>query len=217
MKRALLLLALVACGDDDTARDSGPPLDAASDAASDAAMDAAIDAAMDTGADSATDAVADASMEASVDAGESDGGFSVCSGDCASTLLTASFGDVVETFDVAYFGLEGDGTVHLEVYGDAAPGCPASDSPTPARTLVIGSFAAPTDTTPTSLSVSLLDFEGTLTEEPILRSSSATATPRAARVEATSMGFVRFDLEASFEGGTLDGAVYATHCDSLDG
>lgn len=195
MKRALLLLALVACGDDDGAVDAGR------DAAGDSALDSAQDALADTtsGADT------------------SDGGFSVCSGECAMTQLTASFGDVVETFDVAYYGLEPDGTLHLEIYGDAAPGCPESDSPTPARTLVIGSFPAPTDATPLDVSASLLDFEGTLTEEPILRSSSATAIPRAARVDATATGFLRFDLDASFEGGMVNGAVHATHCDSLDG
>ncbi len=213
MKRVLLLLALVACGDDDAAVDAGRDA---------AVLDAAADAPTDAASDAALDAIADTSTEVARDADENDtelddAGFSNCSADCAMTRLTASFGDVNETFDLAYYGLESDGTLHLEIYGGAAPGCPESDSPTPARTLVIGAFPAPSDATPLSLSVSLLDFEGTLTEEPILRSSSATATPRAARVESTAMGFVRFDLEASFDGGTMSGAVYATHCDSLDG
>ena len=154
-----------------------------------------------------------ATPDASVDADT----FATCEGECAQTALSAEFGAVTETFDLAFFGVEPDGSLRVEIYGGAADECPTMDSPSPERTIVIPALLSPVDETPQDVTATLLDFASTLTDAPLTPASSATATPRAARLEPLESAFVRFDFEASFEGGTIEGPVYATHCGSLDG
>lgn len=169
----------------------------------------------DGGAPDATDA-ADAAIDP--DAGPPP--FDECSGDCAETAAEATFGDTREPFDLAYFGLEADGRMRIELYGDAEPGCPTMTSPTPGRTLVVFGLTPPTDRAPQTeadgLAVTLFDFDGTLTSEPLLRADSATVTPRAANLSPVSEAFVAFQLQALFPEGDVSGQAYATHCDSLD-
>ena len=157
--------------------------------------------------------VADAALDGGADATD----FTRCEGACAVTNLSADFGGVVESLDLAFFGVEPDGSLRVEIYGGAADECPTMDSPSPDRTIVIPSISPPRDTTPVDVVTTLLDFEGTLTSEPLLRATSATATPMSARLEPLETAFVRFDLVATFEGGMMSGSVYATHCASLDG
>lgn len=142
-----------------------------------------------------------------------------CDGDCATLALSATFGDVTEPFTRAQLGLDREGgrvvALRVEAHDGGDPACPTMDSPSPDRTLII-TFDVPEDgaaRAPTA--VSLLDFAGTLTSAPIARATEATLTPRAVRLEGEP--HVAFDLSATFEGGTIEGAVYATHCPSLDG
>ncbi len=198
MIRSVLLVLVLGCGDD---------------AATDASVDASPDASVDASADASVDANADASVDARDTDVPGDAGadaFDVCEGACTETSVRAVFGAAEETFNLAYFGRNLDGTLRVELYGGADEGCPTMDSPTPDRTVVIPSLVMPMDGTAQDIQASLLDFAGTLTTEPILRASSASATPVAA-----GGAFVRFDLSATFDGGDISGAVYATECASL--
>ncbi|MEM6954764.1 MAG: hypothetical protein AAF411_01055 [Myxococcota bacterium] len=233
MKYALcLLVTLAACGDDDATVDASQ--DAAVEAAADAAgedlalNDVALDVRPDSdvlpdvGVDSDVpfdgdvppdgDVRVDAAIDASPDASLGDS----CSSACAATLVRAS-GAAMETFDLAFFGFNGDGTLYIEVYGDAEPECPDEDSPSPGRTMVLGSVPVFTSTEPLRAMAVLFDFEGTLTSEPLLRSPDATIEPVALLAEAGAEGFLRFELNIPFAGVSVAGSVYARHCASLDG
>lgn len=218
--RALLVLALslTACGDDDVVLDAAAA-DAGTDAGDAGARDAGVDArGEDAGPldDAGPDVPADVGTDAPMDA-QSDAGFGMsCEGACTTTRLEARFGDAMELFDVAYFGLNTDGTLHVEVYGGAAEGCPEMDSPSPDRTLILGVLPEPTDRNDVTLTASLLDFEGTLTDAPFLSTPTARVRPASALLTPLAMAFIRVDFDASFEGGEVDGAIYATYCSSLD-
>jgi hypothetical protein len=62
-----------------------------------------------------------------------------------------------------------------------------------------------------TIQVTLLDFKGTLSPNPVDEATQSKLTPVAA-----GAGFVAFDAEVTFPDGTMTGHVYATHCDSLD-
>lgn len=210
--RALLVLALAVagCGDDDASRTDVGPADAG---VPDAVVDAGLEDATTSDAVPGDSGTADAGL---ADVGGDVGFGMTCEGACARTRLEARFGDVTELFDAAYFGFNADGTLRLEVYGGAADGCPEMDSPTPDRTLIVGALPEPTDRNEVTLTASLLDFEGTLTMEPILRAPMAHVRPSAALLVPREMAFVRMDFDAAFDGGEVDGVIYATHCASLD-
>lgn len=218
--RALLVLALslVACGDDDVVPDAAVA-DAGTDASDSGALDAGVDAgAVDVGPldDAGPDVPADVGTDAAMDA-QTDAGFGMsCEGPCATTRLEARFGDATELFDVAYFGVNSDGSLHMEIYGGAADGCPEVDSPSPDRTLILGVLPEPMDRNEITLTASLLDFEGTLTDAPFLSTPTASVRPASALLTPLAMAFIRVDFDAAFEGGTVDGALYATYCSSLD-
>lgn len=199
-------VALIACGDDDGVTD-------ASVADANGLVDTAVDVgANDAGGDAAVDAGAtDAAADTNVDAGF---GMS-CEGPCAETSLQAVFGDSSELLDVAYFGFNADETLRIEAYGGAAEGCPEMDSPSPDRTLIIGALPAPVDRSEVTSTATLLDFEGSLTSEPFV-SGPASVRGVAALLTPPEMSFVRVDFDVSFDGGTISGAIYATHCASLD-
>ncbi|MEC7519149.1 MAG: hypothetical protein VYE22_04750 [Myxococcota bacterium] len=168
-----------------------------------------VDAGGDDDAGSAGDA-------ASVDAGT--GLPETCTDDCAALDLTATFDGNTAPFTRAQLGLEREGdrvvALRVEAHDGGDPACPTMSSPTPDRTLII-TFPVPEGGAPMApTSVSLLDFAGTLTTEPVARATEATLTPRALRLEGEP--HVAFDLDATFEGGAIRGPVYATHCPSLD-
>jgi ABC-type amino acid transport substrate-binding protein len=131
----------------------------------------------------------------------------------APQSLEAQVADVQAPFDVAHYGVS-DGMLHVEAHYGAAPGCPTMTSPTPDRTVVIAglraSFAAP-QTYADGVRVSLLDFKGTLTKEPILRATEVVVSAPATRPDVVS-----FYLDATIPGGKIQGTVTATHCASLD-
>lgn len=143
--------------------------------------------------------------------------FDHCDGPCAVTSARATFGATEEPFDVAYFGLDADGRIRVELYGEAAPGCPTMTSPTPARTLVIHGLRPQTEPAEQTdgLAVTLFDFDGSLTSEPLLRATSASVHTEAARLTPTADAFVAIDITAAFPDGTVTGHAYATHCESL--
>lgn len=196
-----MALALVACGDDDGVSNMVPD---------DAGVDAADAAPVDAGTDALADAGAMMDVQGDVGLGVS------CEGACAETRLEARFGDTTELFDVAYFGVNADGSLRVEVYGGSAEGCPEMDSPSPDRTLILGLLPEPMGRSELTMTATLLDFEGTLTDAPFLSTPTASVRPVSASLTPLAMAFIRVDFDASFEGGEVDGAIYATYCSSLD-
>ncbi|MCX5745399.1 MAG: hypothetical protein NT062_23215, partial [Proteobacteria bacterium] len=96
------------------------------------------------GDDASTTSDAPATVDAAVDAA---GGLpTTCTGACVTTALTANFGATVRVLDRAYYGVNLDGTLHVEAYRGGGSGCPTMTSPTPAYTLVLGGVPVPTST-----------------------------------------------------------------------
>lgn len=121
------------------------------------------------------------------------------------------------SFDRAQHGVEANGALYVEAHFGGDPACPTQSSPTPDRTLIIAGLRAVPDggslTFADGVRVTLLDFTGALTSEPLLRAVAVRATP----VEVAPGTRVSFTLEATFDGGVLTGRFSAPHCTSLDG
>lgn len=138
-----------------------------------------------------------------------------CVDECATTLLTATFGAATGTFDRAQHGLEDDGNLYVEAHFGGDPACPTESSPTPARTLIIAGLrpVSGPQTYDDGVRVTLLDFTGVLTTAPLVRATAVTASARF--IEPGTL--VSFTLDATFgASGTLSGGFAAGHCDSLD-
>ena len=155
-------------------------------------------------------------IDAAIDA-PAMGGFTTCTGTCRNTALSAMF-SMTRTLDRAYYGVTAsDNTLHVEAYRNAPAGCPTSTSPSPDYTFILGRVPIPTNTTPSSSPGNILDFKGDLLGGPLgAQATMVVITPVAAdRVTATD-GFVALDVMATFQNGTVNGHLYATHCASLD-
>lgn len=152
-----------------------------------------------------------------------------CEGACRTTSLTARFGAVTRTLDHAVYGLElvdGQPVAHVEVHGGGAAGCPTEASPTPDYTLVLGAVPLADPTAPLSSPGNLLDFVGDLLDGALgARATAVTLTPVAVDICPTCLGgpppsdpdgFLALDASLTFDGGTVTGHLFATHCDSLD-
>lgn len=149
-----------------------------------------------------------------MDAGDADAGAD-CTGACAVTDLSITFHGVTAGFDRAQHGVEPDGGLYVEAYFGGDPACPGPSSPTPDRTLVISGLRAASgvQTYADGLRVTLLDFAGTLSSNPLDRALSTQATLRYAAPGV----LVSFTLDAAFDGGAVTGGFAAAHCASLDG
>lgn len=138
-----------------------------------------------------------------------------CTGACATTSLTATFGQTTRRLDVAYFGMttsNGMQALYVEAYGGAAAGCPSMNSPTPDYTLILGSVPMPTSTAAITSPANLIDFQGDLLPSPApLKATTVTLTPVAKNAAELAL-----DVDLTFPSGTLAGHLFATHCDSLD-
>lgn len=196
-----------------------PTVDASSDITAEAVGDTTTDTAKDSPSDASdTDATLDAhpTEDAFVDAQPA---FETCSGSCAVTDLALTWGGKQVPFDRAQFGFNSSvpPTLHVEAHFGGEPACPTESSPSPDRTIVFANVPIPTDTTPIEgTSVTLLDFEGSVSSNPFDKATQATLTPVAVRIEPRSDAFVGFDVNVAFGQGSLVGHVYATHCESLD-
>ena len=105
--------------------------------------------------------------------------------------------------------------IYVEAYLGGDPACPESTSPTPQRTLVITGVRTNVSAVQNSaggVRAVLLDFSGQLISTPTARATSVEVTPR----ELGAGTRVRFDLRATFEAGTITGAIDAPWCRSLD-
>lgn len=143
-----------------------------------------------------------------------------CADSCAQLSVEVEFGTVRTGFSAAYYGVTAeDGTLHIEVHGGRVIGCPTAETPPPPGMLVIGSVPAPTSTEPLDeshgVSVALIDLTGEVITMPVAKASAGQLVPVAGKLSGAD-GFLAFDLNATFDGGTARGHVYAIHCDSLD-
>lgn len=205
----LFAATLLACQPASSDMDAGLPDAGGIDGGNDDAgsMDAGLPDAgdVDAGSDAGTP-----------DAGDSDAG-SACTGACAVTDLVAMFGGASAGFGRAQHGVEPDGGLYVEAHFGGDPACPGPTSPTPDRTLIIAGLRAPPDggtlTEADGLRVTLLDFVGNLSPNPFDRAVTARARPRYAAPGV----LVSFLLDATFDGGMVNGGFAAPHCASLDG
>ena len=168
------------------------------------------------GGDSSTPDASMMTADAAIDA-PAMGGFTTCTGACRTTALSAMFA-MTRTLDRAYYGVtQSNQTLHVEAYRNAPAGCPTMSSPNPDYTFILGRVPIPTDRTPSSSPGNILDFKGDLLGGPLgAQATMVTIVPVAAdRVMATD-GFVALDVMATFQNGTVNGHLYATHCASLD-
>jgi hypothetical protein len=155
-----------------------------------------------------------------------------CDAQCRTVALIATVGAASAGFDRAYYGLtapasstSGRWEVHVEVHAGGPAGCPTQESPTPDQTLIVTGMTFPevplTVTDADGLVVSLLDFSGALTAEPVLRANGEELTwiqwDLCTDCEGDDPnGFLAFDLAAPLDAGRVEGHVYATHCASMD-
>lgn len=150
-------------------------------------------------------------IDAALDA-PSGGLATTCTGTCATTALTATIA-ATRSFDLAYYGVNATGTLHVEVYKGMQPGCPTMSSPTPDYTLILGAVPAPTSTQMVTSPGNVLDYKGDLLGGPLGKAaSSVMLTPVAYQAGM----FVALEATLAFNPGTATGHVYATHCASLD-
>ena len=156
-----------------------------------------------------------------------------CSGACREMTISATVGAQTVTFDRAYYGLTAPGAstsatweLHVEVYRGGVVGCPDQNSSTPDQTLIVTGMEFPevplTVTDADGLVVSMLDFAGELTTEPVLAANGEELTWTLWSlcldcVDGDPNGFLAFDLNAPLpDGGVVAGHGFATHCASMD-
>ncbi len=149
-------------------------------------------------------------VDAAIDAVSTD--FATCTGACTTTAVTVNI-SAQRTLDVAYYGVNQDGSLHLEAYAGAAAGCPTMTSPTPDYALILGAVPVPHDTTASTSSANLLDYKGDLLGGPLGKAATTVALMPTSFAAATHLAL---DLDLSFNPGTASGHLFATHCASLD-
>ena len=153
------------------------------------------------------------------DAGGLDAG---CTAACRALSLDAIYGAKTAKFERAQFGWDKRGTtvsgVTTEIHSGGVAECPKQSSPTPDRTLIVSGI--PTGSTGKALTladgvaVTLLDFKEALTKKPLDKATAAKITGIV--LEGDPPEKVAFDLEATFEEGTIKGHVFADHCTTMD-
>lgn len=155
------------------------------------------------------------SIDASIDSPA--GGFTMCTGACAATALTATF-SATRGLDKAYYGVTMMPlSLHVEAYKNAPAGCPTASSPNPDYTLILGRVTIPSDATPSASPGNILDFKGDLLGGPIgAQATAVTITPTAAANVMAADGFVALDVTMTFANGSVTGHLHATHCTSMD-
>jgi len=129
-----------------------------------------------------------------------------------TTALTATMA-ATRTLDRAFYGVNADTTLHVEINKGGDTGCPQMTSPTPEYTQIIGKVPAMTAANATS-TANFLDYQGDMLPSPML-GQAATSVNLTSVVYQVGM-FVALDAQLTFPAGTVNGHVYAIHCTSLD-
>lgn len=176
-------------------------------------------------------ACADASAP-ELDAGIASDAGSACPEACRTVSLVATFGAKARAFDRMQFGYSeaasttsGLREFYFEAYAGGTAACATQDAPTPEMTLVLAGLIAAAEpgvarTYDDGLRGSLLDFSGELVSAPVAKATTLRVTPRDPALCVACDGGNEpprvFDLELGFEGGTIEGSAFTTHCASLD-
>jgi hypothetical protein len=141
------------------------------------------------------------------------------------TDLVVRMNGVQRPLTRAQVGLEHAGGVvtrlYVEAHAGGDPACPSEQSPTPDRTLIISGIPAGSAgaryTHADGVRVVLLDFVGDLLSSPApARASTVELAIQAVATDSVQGAFLSAVLTAGFDGGTVEGHVGATHCESLD-
>ncbi len=158
-----------------------------------------------------------------LDAATLDGPSSACMGSCRTLTAKASKGLDTVAFDRAFYGYNGSNAdptslrIELHQGGDAT--CPTMNSPNPRQTAIVSAIPVTSRTVPTSdtaAKVSYLDFTGTLSMTPIVRSTAVSLSAITGSFVAADL-YVAFDINATLaEAISITGHVFAIHCASLD-
>ncbi|MBP9085204.1 MAG: hypothetical protein KBG15_03760 [Kofleriaceae bacterium] len=164
-------------------------------------------------------AVLDATvLDATVDAVTS-----ACTGACRTLTAKAGKGLDSVAFDRAFYGYNGSNadptSVRIELHQGGDATCPTMNSPTPRQTAIVSAIPVTSRTLPTNnltAKVSYLDFIGTLSMSPIVRSTAVSLSAITGSFVATDL-YVAFDINATLgEAISITGHVFAIHCASLD-
>lgn len=145
-----------------------------------------------------------------------------CDGDCRKTSLEAVYGQKTAGFTRAQHGWDKKNGVvsgvQIEAHFGGNAECPRQNSPTPDRTLIVSGIpvgsAGRTLSLADGIAVTLLDFKNALTDKPLDKSTAATV--KVVAIEGEPPENVVLDLEATFDGGTIRGHVFAEHCTTMD-
>lgn len=127
-----------------------------------------------------------------------------------TTALTATM-LATRVLDRAYYGVNANGSLHVEVYRGGGTGCPEMNSPTPEYTLILGGVMPAGGASPGNF----LDYEGDMLPNMML-GQAASSVMLTSVVYQAGMS-VALDAMLTFPAGTITGHLYATHCTSLDG
>jgi hypothetical protein len=138
------------------------------------------------------------------------------------TNAVVSMGGVTRTLERAQFGLDADGTLHIEAHEGGDPKCPDQTSPSPKRTLIITGVkhAAPStkESKADGVNASFLDFVGDQLPEgtPFSKATAITVEIVAIKGPPGSETEVELEVDATFAEGTIKGRVFAELCQSLN-
>lgn len=156
----------------------------------------------------------DAGKDAARDGDSASGGLTPT----RKTTAVVTVGAVKRTLERAQFGMNLDGTFHIEAHEGGDPACPDQSSPTPKRTLIVHGVknAAPgtKQTKAQGLSVTLLDFANDQLPPGQLASKATAAVVEVVTIQGTTE--VEVELDVTLAEGTVKGRVFAEHCPSLN-
>jgi hypothetical protein len=131
-----------------------------------------------------------------------------------TTALTAML-NADRTLDNAGYGVNTDGTLHVEIHKGGFTGCPEMTSPQQDYTLILGRVPAMTGASATPSSATFLDFIGDMTDNSPQPSTATVKT--LTNVTYSAGAYLAIDVSLMFAEGTITGHLYAPHCTSLDG
>lgn len=160
--------------------------------------------------------------DTSLDAPDASSRVDACSVACDATTLTVTVGTKSGAFDRAQFGFNtadaGVSTAQVEAHFGGEPACPTANSPTPRRTVVFANIPLVVGeaTEASGVRATLLDFQGDLTSEPIVRATAVKVTVREVVLSPNAAQTILFDVEATLPMGSLRGQVRGAHCASMD-
>ena len=127
-----------------------------------------------------------------------------------STSVTATF-MATRVLDHAFYGVNADdGTLHVELDKGGDGMCPTMTSPQPQYTLILGRL----DPLPMTTPATFLDYVGDMLGNALNASATSVTLDDIVYVPGSSLSVT---VNATFDGGTASGHLYAPHCDSLDG